>query len=371
MKLQHGIFISLILVTAMVAAGGAVLLASDSDARYDSNQDGMVSAQEARDGVRDYFAGGISQGAAVDLMLRSFAGVPVAIPTQLYTPTPTPTPTPMVSIPGAPRITGITPGNAGFAVQWARVAGEVRSYGVAWRVLPDGKWEHASRPGTVLSHSVWDLKNGASYAVFVQAINAAGYGEWSNGATVTPSGAPTPTRTPTMVPPTPTPTAVVAMSREEHCRGLPPMTIINPQPPTQMFHESSIRWAVSFNFWEHTFKNEDYRRSERAALGIASNGVWSLKVYNSGHGLDTYPVDSGTVSVNSGWNARNEIAVGVKSSIPVEVAISVNGVEYPVDIDDRDRRYIRSIFMIYSDQHSKYLRGGSWVAAGGNAGFEC
>ena len=174
-----------------------------------------------------------------------------------------------------------------------------------------------------------------------------------------------------MVPSTPTPTAVVAMSRGEFCRGIRPMTIINPQLPTQMFHESSVRWTVSFNFWDNTFKHGDYRRSERADLSIASDGAWSLEVYNSGRGLDTYTVDSGAVSVNSGWNARNEIAVGVKSSIPVGVTISVNGVESPVDIDDRDRRYIRSIFMIYSNQHSNYLRGGSWVAAGGNAGFEC
>lgn len=363
----RALIVTIIVIAAVVAAGGAILLAADSDARYDSNRDGMISAQEARDGVRDYFAGEIGQDAAVDLMLRNFAGVPVAIPTQSYSPTPTPTPTPTVSIPGMPRITGITPGDAGFAVQWARVAGQVSAYGVAWRVLPDGEWEHASRPGTVLSHSVWDLKNGVSYAVFVQAINAAGYGEWSNGVTVTPSGAPTPTRTPS---PTPTSTPVVATERTLYCDGRRLMTITNPEPPTTGVHDSSVRWRVTFSFWE---QDSDYMsdKTRNMLVAISNDGQWSLKVYGSTRG--TYTVDSGTVSVNRGWNARNEVGVATRNHKPLLIKFRVNGVEHFVDMDDEDRRVIWSTFTPYETLHGdtyiKVINGKGQTIASGNAGF--
>ena len=95
MKLRRGIFISLILATAMIAAGGAVLLAADSGTRYDSNHNGIIDNQEVTNAAHDYFDGSISQEDALDMLPLYLVRMPVEEyrPEAALTPTAMPNPT--------------------------------------------------------------------------------------------------------------------------------------------------------------------------------------------------------------------------------------------------------------------------------------
>ena len=116
----------------------------------------------------------------------------------------TPTPAPLE----APLITSAVGGDGQFTIHWDDPSTAVSRYQIAWRKLPEGKWNWAVADRSVRSHTVLDILNGANHVIFLRAVNSTELGPWSEPAFATPAPAPTPTPIPTATPtPTPIPTS--------------------------------------------------------------------------------------------------------------------------------------------------------------------
>ena len=104
--------------------------------------------------------------------------------------------------PGAPTISGVTPGNASLTVTWTAPTNTggsvVTGYDVRHKLTSapdiDANWTVVANTGDDLSHTIGSLANGTSYDVQVRAVNVAGDGVWSattDGTPRTTPGAPT------------------------------------------------------------------------------------------------------------------------------------------------------------------------------------
>ena len=105
------------------------------------------------------------------------------------------------TIPEAPTIASVTPGNATLTVTWtvpgnggSAITGYDARHKLSSAPDIDANWTEAANTGDDLSHTIGSLANGTSYDVQVRAVNFAGDGAWSattDGAPRTTPEAPT------------------------------------------------------------------------------------------------------------------------------------------------------------------------------------
>ncbi len=335
--------ISLVAAATLFALGRS-LFADDPGTLYDINANGMIEGYEAVWAVRGYYEGDITQEQAVDLFLRYFGTVPIATPAPARAPTatattvPTATPTPVREV---PIITSLTAGDGNLTVRWKQIEG-VRVYHVAYRrakpgsdELPPGReWTILNEPGP--SKTIGRMRSSylrtGSYEVRVRGHLRPGWTEWSPPAYATVSIASTPTATP-IVPVQrgcTTPTA----KRGPNLQYSPERqdfefvtTLINPDKPSQHWHDRLVSWLLSFTFWHGHRVGPD----NRLILAIANDGSWALNIERGGgedmgrypekhkddsytaiHTLDSGNLNDAGVSFSADWNARNSFRVIAK-----------------------------------------------------------
>lgn len=142
---------------------------------------------------------------------------PIGTANPTATPTPTPIPTNVTTVPSIPTGLTVTAGNGSVTLHWnANPAGDnVDKY----QMYEADQYLNLNVPGnqtsytTTTDHSGAALVNGTSYSFRISAHNSAGYGNWTNAISITPTSGATaiPTATPTPTP-TPTPTATATAS---------------------------------------------------------------------------------------------------------------------------------------------------------------
>ena len=169
----------------------------------------------------------------------------------------------------------------------------------------------------------------------------------------------------------PTPTPVVPRPRDckiaHEYRELPipeTITVINPEAPSQQWHDQAIAWRMRQIFWFHEFEND----SEWAELRIINDGRWTLNIFDQGDAVHT--LGHGTVEVNEDWEDDNAFKVDIVDEHPVSVAFYVNDDRIAVVLDQADRDAIKHYFSRYVkglDDYTGYLRGRSFFYFDGNA----
>ena len=104
--------------------------------------------------------------------------------------------------PGAPDITGVTPGDGSLMVAWSAPMDDggalINDYTIAWKLSSTASWEgadSATDPDNASPYTIMGLDNGNEYNVRVRAANMNGDGVWSSVESATPRfpkpGAPT------------------------------------------------------------------------------------------------------------------------------------------------------------------------------------
>ena len=107
--------------------------------------------------------------------------------------------TPPVTVPGAPAITNVAPGDGVLTVSWSAPTetggAAITSYDVEHKLGTLDTWTDVTRTDNDVSTTqvITDLSNGRTYNVRVRAVNSVGSGEWAESSgtpTVTVPGAP-------------------------------------------------------------------------------------------------------------------------------------------------------------------------------------
>ena len=113
-----------------------------------------------------------------------------------------------------------------------------------------------------------------------------------------------------------------------------------------------------------------------AILTLEDDGNWTLKTLLSVRGNNPSntrtTIAEGTVALNTGWDARNEGGLKLKSTRPIQIMLVVNDTDRMVEIDDAGLKAIRDNFRWYEEGLSsgeQYIRGGNGRTASGNAVF--
>jgi LPXTG-motif cell wall-anchored protein len=127
---------------------------------------------------------GLANGTTYDVRVRAVneAGAGAATASVLATPR---------TVPGAPAITKITPGDRSLTVEFAAPTDDGGAAVTGYQIsLDDGRTWSASYPAGSTSVRVFGLDNGTSYGVRIRAINEAGAGATSTSVPATPELAP-------------------------------------------------------------------------------------------------------------------------------------------------------------------------------------
>ena len=96
------LIISVLLAIGLAVLGASMLFAAGDGRRYDTNDSGLIEAEEAYQAIQDHYSGTLTQEQTIDVLLRFWGDIPVEVgsqaappaPVATSTPTPLPTPTP-------------------------------------------------------------------------------------------------------------------------------------------------------------------------------------------------------------------------------------------------------------------------------------
>ena len=154
-----------------------------------------TGASSATDNASPYTITGLDNGSSyyVRVTARNFVGDGPASTLMSGTPSTTP---------GAPDITGVTPGDGSLMVAWNAPAdtggANITGYTIEWKLSTAPSWtgaDSAPDPDNASPYTVTGLTNGNEYNVRVMAANMNGGGVWSSEESATPRapkpGAPT------------------------------------------------------------------------------------------------------------------------------------------------------------------------------------
>ena len=288
-----------------------------------------------------------------------------ARPTAVPTPTPLPTLTPTPVSFWAPTITHVYIGPTSIWVSWtAQDRRGVTGYEMRYR-REGGNWKTGYSGGTSRVNGAGKADTfsvGARYEVQVRAFKRDEPSPWASRIVVVAAATPTriPTLTPTPYPTrvptfTPTPTPIVARERRCSAEDFAPVTIRNPESPTQLWHEKAVSWRLWYAFWFDYFEDGvNYADGEYMALLVFNTGIWQLNIYKKEGQQNSwkavYTVDEGRVSIDNAWDAENTFDFSVNDfeiydSKRLRVEFSVNGARIPITVSNIDENMIGAHFV--------------------------